>query len=268
VIGVAGQGGQAHFDTVAGTYRALRRTDDAPTLHIADRLPRHPVVAVDVGAGTGRYTERLREVMPEGSLVCAADLNAEMLTTLTRNETAGDVIALRCGSEQLPLADHSVDVLTSFNSVHHFDLDRFVGEAIRVLKPDGDLFVYTRTPAQNAASIWGRQFPGFAARETRLLAESELQAALGRLGHVQTTSFRFTRHETPARLAQQVRGRHYSTFSLYENDELTAALDQFLGEIDGTEAVVWEDQNLLAHARSWRTHAHPALGPVGRSWPP
>jgi ubiquinone/menaquinone biosynthesis C-methylase UbiE len=244
-----GQAGQRHFDTVAGSYRALRGTDDEPVLHIRDRLPERPIVGLDVGAGTGRYTEQLLKVMPSRSRMLAADLNGAMLDSLVRTAPPGSVIALRCAGERLPLADSSIDLLTSFNAVHHFDLDGFVDEAGRVLRPGGDLFVYTRTPSQNAVSIWGRRFREFAARETRLFEETELQDALGRVGPVRTTTFRFARHATPARLAEQVLGRHYSTFSLYEEGDLTTALDEFLSELDGTEAVSWEDQNLLVHAR-------------------
>jgi ubiquinone/menaquinone biosynthesis C-methylase UbiE len=44
--------------------------------------------------------------------------------------------------------------------VHHFDLGRFLAAAARVLKPGGQLFIYTRTPQQNARTIWGQYFPG------------------------------------------------------------------------------------------------------------
>ena len=43
---------------------------------------------------------------------------------------------------------------------------------------DGRLFVYTRLPEHNARSIWGRYFPGFAQRETRLLTLGELHGAI------------------------------------------------------------------------------------------
>ena len=242
-------GAQPHFDSIAGSYRALRVTDDEPVLHINRLLSERPLVGVDIGAGTGRYTERLLKLAPTGSFVVAADLNGAMVDKLVRNIARRGIHALRCDSEQLALSDGSVDFLTTFNAVHHFDLASFVAQAGLVLKPGGDLFVYTRTPAQNAASIWGRLFPGFAARETRLWSESQLRDALCPLGPVQTTTFSFTRRATPARLAEQARGRHYSTFSLYDHDELTSSLDEFLEALGNTEEVTWADQNLLVHAR-------------------
>ena len=83
-------------------------------------------------------------------------------------------------AEQVPVRTGSLDLVTAFNSVHHFDLERFLGVAARVLKPNGQLFIYTRTPEQNARTIWGRHFPGFAEREQRLHSEAALRKAVRR----------------------------------------------------------------------------------------
>ena len=132
----------------------------------------------------------------------AADRSHAMLTSC-RSEPG---MALRCEAERLPLADGSVDFVTTFNAVHHFDLERFTGEVARVLRPGGDLFVYTRTPAQNAKSIWGQAFPGFVSHESRLHDEATLVRSFRDLGTVETTSLSFARYATAARLAERVRG--------------------------------------------------------------
>ena len=98
-------------------------------------------------------------------------------------------------------------------------------EVARVLRPGGDLFVYTRTPEQNAKSIWGRAFPGFVSHESRLHDEATLERVFGDLGAVEMTSFIFARYATAARLAERVRGGAYSTFRRYRPDELEEALD-------------------------------------------
>jgi SAM-dependent methyltransferase len=180
-------------------------------------------------------------------MLIAADLSHEMLTALT-HETVAPLPVLRCESEQLSLARASLDFVTTFNAVHHFQLDTFVDEVGRVLRPDGQLFVYTRTPDQNARSIWGQAFPGFTAHETRLHDEGTLVEALSDLGKVESTSFSFTRRASAARLAARVRGGAYSTFRLYDPGELEAALTAFLTRIDGHE-VEWRDHNLLVHVQ-------------------
>ena len=116
---------------------------------------------------------------------------------------------LRSTAEDLPLRTGSLDLVTAFNSVHHFHLGRFLAEAARVLREGARLFVYTRTPEQNARTIWGRLFPGFAEREQRLHSEAALRDAVGRiqglrLVHVQ--SFSHSRSSTPERLRAQAEG--------------------------------------------------------------
>jgi ubiquinone/menaquinone biosynthesis C-methylase UbiE len=46
-----------------------------------------------------------------------------------------------CPAESLPFEDASVDVVTTFEAMHYFDLDRFFTEVKRVLKPNGTLAI-------------------------------------------------------------------------------------------------------------------------------
>jgi ubiquinone/menaquinone biosynthesis C-methylase UbiE len=239
----------SHFDAIASSYRTVRTTDEQHVSHIRGQLPDRPLVGIDIGAGTGRYTERLLDTLKPESLLIGADFNHSMLVRLAREEERRRIPAVGCISEKLPFAGSSVDFVTTFNAVHHFDLCQFVNEVARVLKPGGDLFIYTRTPAQNANSIWGRHFPDFAARETRLHDEARFQQALSQFDVVKMTCFEFTRRATRARLIDQVRHHHYSTFALYEPDELADALDRFLDNLGETTEQCWQDRNLLVHAR-------------------
>jgi ubiquinone/menaquinone biosynthesis C-methylase UbiE len=238
---------EQHFANVAPRYEALRETDDDAIVLIGDRLPDRPLVGADIGAGTGRYTELLRKEVPDGTTIIAVDLSHEMLRALTR-ETYDSPPVVRCETERLPLRTGALDFVTTFNAIHHFDLDAFVDEMARVLRDDGQLFVYTRTPEQNAQSIWGQAFPGFLAHEQRLHSEGTLRSVLGRLGAVESRSFRFPRRATATRLAERVRGGGYSTFSLYDPRTLEDALQDFLTHVDGHE-VEWHDENLLVHVR-------------------
>ena len=151
-----------HFERVAAVYESLRTTDEAPVRTIGQLLPDRPVTGLDIGCGTGRYTRLLRALLPDGSLLAASDVSAAMLAQLTAGTHghAGGVVPLLAAAEQLPLRTASLDVVTAFNCVHHFDLGRFLTAVARVLAPGGQLFIYTRTPQQNARTIWGRFFPG------------------------------------------------------------------------------------------------------------
>ncbi len=233
---------------MASRYRELRTLDLDPVRCIKDHLPGRPSVGVDVGCGTGRYTEELYDELPRGTLILATDVNRDMLQVLHRHRVPGARIwPVRARAEELPLRLGHVDWVTTFNAVHHMDLPRFLASVAEVLKPSGKLFVYTRRPKQNARSVWGRFFPGFAEKETRLRSEPQLRAAVeaaGRLKIESVETFRYERTSAPQRLREQALNAHYSTFSLYESEEFSEALQTFLGRL--TDPVVrWSDENLM-----------------------
>lgn len=240
-----------HFSVVASVYDALRTTDEAPVRRIRELLPDRRVIGLDIGCGTGRYSRLLNGVLHPGSVLVASDVSAAMLAELKASDDGNEpVLALRSTAEEVPMRTGSLDLVTAFNSVHHFDLKQFLAVAGRVLKPNGQLFIYTRTPEQNARTIWGRYFPGFAEREQRLHSEAALREAVRRtpgLKLVDTQTFRHPRSSTPERLRAQAEGHHYSTFSLYSPDELREAIAIFLGRLAGPE-VTWIDEHILVVA--------------------
>jgi hypothetical protein len=147
--------------------------------------------------------------------------------------------------------------------VHHFDLGAFLAAAAAVLAPGGQLFLYTRTPQQNARTVWGRYFPGFTEHEQRLHSEAALRDAVGRAGGLTvaaTQTFHHPRTSTAERLRAQAEGRHYSTFSLYPPQELRAAIAAFLAALPSPE-VSWMDEHLLVIADRRRNQAEPG-GPA------
>ena len=250
-----------HFEQVAAIYEALRTTDEAPVRTIGQLLPGRPVTGLDIGCGTGRYTRLLRAVLPDGSRLAASDVSAAMLAQLkaASQRHADEVAPLLAAAEELPLRTASLDLVTAFNCVHHFDLGRFLAAAARVLQPGGQLFIYTRTPQQNARTIWGRYFPGFTEHEQRLHSEAAIRDAVRRtdgLTVAATQTFQHPRTSAAERLRAQAEGRHYSTFSLYPPQELRAAIATFLARLPSPE-VSWIDEHLLVIADRRRNHAEP-----------
>jgi SAM-dependent methyltransferase len=251
-----------HFERVAAVYESLRTTDEAPVRRIRQLLPDRPVTGLDTGCGTGRYSRLLRGLLPDGSLLIASDVSAVMLAELQagNHDHAPGVMPLLSTAEEPPLRTASLDLVTAFNCVHHFDLGRFLTGVARVLRPGGQLFIYTRTPEQNARTIWGRYFPGFTEHEQRLHSEAALRDAVGRtdgLKVVATQVFQHPRLSTAGRLRAQAEGRHYSTFSLYTPEELRASIATFLARLPSPE-VSWVDEHLLVVAgASLRNRAEP-----------
>jgi SAM-dependent methyltransferase len=90
--------------------------------------------AVDLGAGTGKFTELL---VGSGAEVVAVEPVAEMRAKLVA--TLPEVAAVDGTGEAIPLDDHSVDAAVSAQAFHWFDPSRAVPEIIRVLRPGGGL---------------------------------------------------------------------------------------------------------------------------------
>lgn len=248
----------AHFAKVAEVYGEVRITDPAPILYIRDALAGFARVrAADIGCGDGRYDRLLFDHIADLSLVCV-DASAPMLERLSESLTRAGVrdFATRLSDvDDLALEAGSLDAILSFNAVHHFDVPAFLAKAGRALDAGGRLFVYTRTPEQNAATLWGRFFPRFTEKESRLHTAAALEgwvAAEPGLEIVETKTFRHARTASLERLLEQVRSRHYSTFSLYGDRELKEACRAFDARIrrafDDLDAIGWHDENVMLHA--------------------
>jgi 2-polyprenyl-3-methyl-5-hydroxy-6-metoxy-1,4-benzoquinol methylase len=101
---------------------------------------------LDVGCGSGIATQMLAEA---GANVTAVDLTDWAVETTRRRLAAfglsGDV--RQEDAERLPFADASFDLVFSWGVIHHSsDMDRALGELVRVLRPGGQLvlMVYHR----------------------------------------------------------------------------------------------------------------------------
>ena len=145
-----------------------------------------------------------------------------------------------------------MDCVFTFNAVHHFDFSLFLAKAGRAIRKNGLIFIYTRTPYQNAGSVWGRHFPGFCEKETRLYRLQEMEEWIRKTGclrMIAARTFRYARTSSLERLLEQARNRHYSTFSLYAEAEFEKASQTFKDDVrrqfDDPAKVAWHDQNVL-----------------------
>ncbi len=165
----------SYFDDIAQDYESVRGSEIWPSLlHTIRSVDSDTRRVLDVATGTGLFSVRLAE---EGFHVLGLDQNPQMLAQAIdkarqQNCSFQGVLGL---AEQLPLPDRSISVMFSTNAIHHFDLQAHFTEVKRVLKPDGCYVVYTRFRQQNNRSIWGRLFPHFAEKETRLYNPEDFQ---------------------------------------------------------------------------------------------
>lgn len=122
------------FGGVAEAYHRGRPSypDDA----VAWLVGEQPVTVLEVGAGTGKLTERL---VAAGHDVHATEPDPGMLDVLSREIPA--VKLTRAAADDLPTGDASVDVVVAAQCYHWFDPEVVLPEIARVLRPGGHVSV-------------------------------------------------------------------------------------------------------------------------------
>lgn len=244
-----------HFSQIAHKYRSLRATDVAPVISIARRISMdHMVVeAIDIGCGAGRYDLLLFKYVKSKLRLTCVDSNPHMLDALGRHLTDNGISNFTSVNAKvgcIPSQDSIYDCVFTFNAVHHFNLPEFLLESARILKAGGYIFIYTRLREQNRRNIWGRYFPMFNEKETRLYSFNEFREAVEEVPNLYIESveyYKYNRRATRAQLIDRAKSRHYSTFSLYTPGELEEAIKGFANNIKGkfTNRVHWSDENTL-----------------------
>lgn len=170
------------FGAVAAQYDAARPSYPDPLFDAVEELAGRPLRGarvLDVGAGTGIATRRLRE---RGADVVAVEPTPGMAEQF-RLVTPG-VPLVRADGDALPFADGCADLVSYAQSFHWTTPERSVPEALRVLRPGGALALFW--------NIKDRTVDWLAAQEQRFAAvcpyfhpfgeSGDAQAMLARLG--------------------------------------------------------------------------------------
>ncbi|MCP4696419.1 MAG: class I SAM-dependent methyltransferase [Gammaproteobacteria bacterium] len=242
-----------HFENVSASYNALRTTDEEPIQYIRDQMRNEAgIQGADIGCGGGRYDLLLLQNIPDLHLICS-DVNEAMVQEaaayLDKHGQKNFSVQTSVASD-LRLADKGLNFICTFNAIHHFDPVVFLDQCGKALRQQGIVFVYTRLRTQNARNLWGRFFPDFAEKETRLYSLSQIEEWTARVLVPESIRFfRFHRTASLEQLIHQAEGRHYSTFSLYKEKEFQKALDSFKQKIrenfSDPERIQWVDENVM-----------------------
>lgn len=152
---------QRTFDAAADTYdeHAVLQLEVAQRLLSGlEWLKVSPHTILDLGAGTGQPTGELIKRYPAAKVV-ALDLSPAMLRRTRKRGRWLKRPAVVCGhSQQLPLADASIDMVFSSLSLQWCDQpEKAFAEIRRVLRPDGVVLFSTFGPdtLKELRSSWG-----------------------------------------------------------------------------------------------------------------
>jgi SAM-dependent methyltransferase len=233
----------------------LRTTDVEPVLYVRQKLRgRGDIRAADIGCGGGRYDLLLLQYLPGLYLTCT-DVNDAMVKETARylkSHGQSNFVVRRVDASDLRLPDEALDCVLTFNAIHHFDPVVFLEQAAKALRRTGYVFVYTRLESQNVRNIWGRFFPRFREKETRLYDLAHIERWADRLESVNLETIEFFRYMRAApleRLLEQAAGKHYSTLSLYSTGEFGEALEIFKERImehfADLSQIKWTDENVM-----------------------
>jgi SAM-dependent methyltransferase len=155
------------YDELGANYPDFRRADPRIEARVWEALGDARSV-VNVGAGTGSYEPRDREVIA---------IEPSLLMIAKRPEEAAP--ALQGAAEALPLGDGSVDAAMATLTIHHWnDLGKGIAEMCRVARKR---IVLLTIDALKNAEIWtlAEYFPeAMALEEDAMPAISSLQASL------------------------------------------------------------------------------------------
>lgn len=120
-----------------------QRDREEKTSRLVKNLPLQPDDTVaDIGAGTGYFSFRMAERVPQGKVV-AVDIQQQMLDMIESRKAQGmpQNVEPVLGTERDPrLPPGSIDLILLVDAYHEFSWPREMGEAMaRALKPGGRL---------------------------------------------------------------------------------------------------------------------------------
>ena len=240
------------FAEIAPRYDALRPLSNGDRARLAAMLAgAAPLTAsdivIEVGCGTGRLTLPLAALTE--ARVIGIDSEARMLDVARAKDPEGRVDWRRGSAYRLPLAGGEAALAVMVMVVHLLrQRGRAFSEVRRVLRPGGQLSVWTFTPRHVDTFYLNEYFPSIPVIDRpRFPSVEVLRAELGRAGFGQID---IELREEPRRLSlaevvDRVRGRYISTLAMLPPLEYRLGLQRL------EEMLAAERSRMLTQRSEW-----------------
>jgi SAM-dependent methyltransferase len=237
------------FAEVAPRYDALRPLSAGDRARLQTMLREAALQpgdrVVEVGCGTGRLTLPLSAMTPAG--IIGVDTEARMLDVARSKDAAGRIEWIRGSAYRLPLDDGAAALVLMVMVVHLLrQRVRAFTEARRILRPGGQLSLWTFTPRHVEEFYLNRYFPSIALIDRpRFPSVAVLTAELRRAGfeEVRVQVMDEPRQLDLADVVDRVRGRYISTLAMLPPLEYRLGLQQL-------EEMLAQDRSIRLTQRS------------------
>lgn len=156
---------EVKYNKIGTDYNLTRKADRFLTKNLFQHLnPKKGGVYLDIGCGTGNYTNELQK---KGCDFIGIDPSEKMLEKARLKNTKVD---WKVGSaENTGLPNDFLDGIVGTLTIHHWeDLKRGFLELYRILKPKGKIVIFTSTPKQMRGYWLNHYFP-------KMLSDSIIQ---------------------------------------------------------------------------------------------
>jgi ubiquinone/menaquinone biosynthesis C-methylase UbiE len=194
-------------------------------------------LAVDVGGGRGGHAAVFAST---GATAVVVDRSVAMASEAA---TVPGVASVVGDSACLPVADDTADLVYFHLSLHYGDWRRSLGEAARVGRPGGTVWVWTLADRHHRASFLARWFPSVAdIDEARFPPTGEIAGWLSDFGcrDVDVVAAPEERHWAAGEWRNAVEAGFVSTLQVLPPGELDAGLRRFdAAHPDPEETVVY-----------------------------
>jgi SAM-dependent methyltransferase len=212
------------FESVADAYDRARPS--YPTAAVEWLAGRGPSTVVELGAGTGKLTDRLVEL---GHDVLATDPLDAMLQHLRLRHP--DVRVAVAPAEAVPVATRSVDTVVAAQAFHWFDSAAALREAARMLKPEGRIGLVWNERDERVP--WVRKLGRIIGRQEQDVDPTDLLVSSKHFGYVEEETFRHWQPLRRADLRDLVRSRsHVALLDPLAQERLLRKVDELFDEYD------------------------------------